>query len=314
MVPFKSFSLFPLRGSHLVLYYHRVGDGGAEFYPGGIKSAELLQAIQGLLELGFRFCSLSEAYGKAGSKKEFTISLTSDDGLASNHEIVLPIAKKYGIPLTLFVIGKCLDNQALAWNHKLIQIRRHSSEETLQSALSNLGSRFQISEEGSLSQRIFSVADSQKDEFVDLLWDSFCPETQNEFLQRTQPFLSAAQMQDLQDNGAEFALHSHSHADFSRLSYPQILNELRANQALLADYVRQPVPFFAFPYGRECKGDLIPKLCRDAGLKAALGFRYRISDNRRQNALWQRLPLESAHALSLEQLLLRPLARVLKPR
>lgn len=313
-VPFKALSLFPLKGSHLVLYYHRVGKAGAEFYPDGIQSAELLQAVQGFQELGFRFCSLSEAYQKAGSDRELSISLTSDDGLASNHDIVLPIAKKLGIPLTLFVIGKCLDNQALAWNHKLIQIRRHSTEIELQSELVKLSSSFQISAEGSLRQKLFSVTDSKKDELSDLLWEIFCPETQSEFLQRTQPFLSAAQMQDLQDNGAEFALHSCSHADFSRLSYPQMLAELKHNQADLADYIRQPSPFFAFPYGRECSRKLIPKLCHDAKLKAALGFRFRISDNRRQSALWQRIPLENGDVLSLEQLLLRPTARLLRAR
>ncbi|MCB5253694.1 MAG: polysaccharide deacetylase family protein [Candidatus Cloacimonadaceae bacterium] len=309
---FKSLSLFPLRGSHLLLYYHRVGEAGAEFYPQGMQSEELLQAVQGFQKLGFRFCSLSEAYQKAGSDRELSISLSSDDGLACNHETVLPIAKDCGIPLTLFVIGKCLDNKALAWNHKLIQIRKNSTEDQLQDALAKLGSRFCICEEGTLSQRLFSVADSKKDKLMDLLWELFCPETQTEYLQRTKPFLSAEQMRDLENNGAEFALHSHSHADFSRLSYPQMRAEIKQNQTQLSRYIHRPAPFFAFPYGRQCSADLIPKLCRDMNLKAALGFRYRICDNRRQNALWQRIPLENADVLSFEQLLLRPVARLFR--
>lgn len=314
MVPFKALSLFPLRGSHLVLYCHQVGEVGTDFYPEGIEREKLLQVLQGFLELGFRFCSLSEAYQEAGSGRGLSISLTSDDGLASNSEIILPIAKAYGIPLTLFMIGKCLDNQALAWNHKLIQVRRHSTEDTLEAALANLASRFQIDKEGSLSQRLFSIADSQKDELTDLLWENFCPETQSAYLQRSKPFLSAVQMKELEDNGVEFALHSESHADFSRLIYPEMLAELKQNQAQLADYVRQPAPFFAFPYGRVCRKDLIPKLCRDTTLKAALGFRYRICDNRWQNVLWQRIPLETTKVLSLEQLLLRPIVRLLRTR
>lgn len=311
-MPFKSLSLFPLKGSHLVLYYHRVGEAGAEFYPEGMQSEELLQAVQGFQKLGFRFCSLSEGYQKAGSDRELSISLSSDDGLACNHEIVLPIAQEYGIPLTLFVIGKCLDNKALAWNHKLIRIRQNSTEDQLQAALEKLGSRFQICAEGTLSQRLFSVADSKKDKLMDLLWELFCSETQTEYLQRTQPFLSAEQMRDLEDNGAEFALHSHSHADFSRLSYPQMLSELKRNQAQLSRYIHRPAPFFAFPYGRQCSADLIPKLCRDMSLKATLGLRFRICDNRRQNALWQRIPLENVKALSIQQLLLRPVARLFR--
>jgi len=314
MVPFKSLSLFPLRGSHLVLYYHQVGEATAGFYPDAIESDELLRVVQGFQNLGFRFCSLNEAYQKAESSRELSISLTSDDGLASNHQIVLPIAQKLGIPLTLFMIGKCLDNRALAWNHKLIQIKRHCSEEQLEAALTKLGPRFQIGEEGALGQRLFSVTDSKKDALMDLLWELFCPETQNEYLKRTQPFLSKAQMRDLENKGAEFALHSQSHADFSRLSYPQMRSELKQNGAHLADYIRQPAPFFAFPYGRECRLDLIPQLCRDLELKAALGLRFRICDNRQQHALWQRISLENVNALSLEQLLLSPVARLFRPR
>lgn len=309
MVLFRSLSLFPLRGSHLVLYYHQVGQKGAEFYPGGISSEDFLKVVQGFLELGYRFCSLSEAYQKAGSDRRLTISLSSDDGLACNHIAVLPTIQKYNIPLTLFMIGKCLDNKAMAWNHKLIQIRKNSDEEGLQAALANLDSSFLFAQEGNLGQRLFSVADYQKDELTDLLWERFCPETQGEYLMRTQPFLSTGQMRDLEDAGAEFALHSETHADFSRLSYPQMLGELQRNQANLAQYIRHPAPFFAFPYGRQCSPSLIPKLCRDLKLQTTLGLRFRICDNRRQNALWQRISMENAPVLSYKQLLLRPVAR-----
>jgi peptidoglycan/xylan/chitin deacetylase (PgdA/CDA1 family) len=310
----KRLCLFPLKGSQLILVYHRVGEGQTALYPNGLSRIELEDLIIAFQELGFRFCSLSEAYARAGKGTERTISLSSDDGFACNYDVVLPLLQKHRIPLTLFVIGKCLDNRALAWNHKLIQIRQNSDEAELRERVRTLQSRYRLRLTDDLSRQLFSVPDQLKDDLADELWQSFCSESQTDFLKRTQPFLTGAQMQKLESCGAEFALHSHSHADFSRLSYAQMSSEIEQNQIALAQFNLRPAPFFGFPYGRQCQGDLIPKLCRDTGLLACLGFRYRIDDNRRQNQLWQRSHLEHSDALSLEQLLWRPLLRCVKPQ
>lgn len=310
----KRLSLFLLKGSHLLLYFHRVGAEQEDFYPDGLSSHDLLQIISSFQNLGFRFCSLSEAYAQAGSSRELTVSLTSDDGFACNYCEVLPMLQAHNIPLTLFMIGKCLDNLALAWNHKLIQIRQHSSAAQLQEAVKKLQTKYALAEDTELMRQIFSVPDQEKDALCDELWDRFCPESQAAFLRRTQPFLSAKQMQELENSGAEFALHSQSHADFSRLSFPAMVYEIQQNKSALAQYSNRIAPFFGFPYGKACHSELIPQLCRESEISACLGFRYRSIDNRHQDHLWQRISLEHAAADSFEQLILRPLLRCFKHR
>ncbi len=305
-------SLAPLRGSNLVLYFHRIGQQQSGFYPDGITSDSLRESIDFLLDAGFVFRSLSEAYSQTPSIGRLSAVLTCDDALASIYHEFLPILQEYGLPLTIFVIGACIDNRALAWNHKLIQIRRHASEKDLLSYLQSIRGRYGLQDLPELPQILFSVQDSKKDALCDKLWGAFCPQSQEDYLHDHQPFLSPSQMRELAENGAEFALHSQSHADFSRLSYARMLDELRQNREHLYEYGHKVAPFFAFPYGRECQPELLKKLCRDAGIKAALGIRHRISDNRRQTPLWQRYNLEQRQKPGFQSLVLGPALRLLK--
>jgi peptidoglycan/xylan/chitin deacetylase (PgdA/CDA1 family) len=301
-----------LKGSSVVFYLHRVGERQADFYPEGISKSGFEASVQHLLRLGFGFPSLKEAYDGVGTAKGPGAVLTVDDGFSSVYHEILPIIRKHALPLTVFVIGKCIDNRALAWNHKLIRIRHHADDARIQEALDGLQKKYSLCAVGSVQSRIFSVQDSQKDRLCDELWDLFCPISQEEYLVVEQPFLSLAQMRELAENNVEFALHSQSHADFGRLSYPDMRRELIMNREALSEAGFTPSPFFAFPYGRQCDDGLLPALCRDASLKACLGFRYRYRDNRQDHILWQRISLEQHPFPGLKELVLRPGLRFIK--
>lgn len=301
-----------LQGSVLLFYFHSVGSSQREFYPGGISCDALRQLIEYLHDAGFSFRRLSEAYHSVPEKGNLVAVLCCDDGLASVYHEALPILREYKVPLTVFVVGKCLDNRAMAWNHKLIQICRHASEEQLLPYLQKVCNRYHLRAEAQLSQCLFSVPDSGKDAFCDELWEEFCPTDQSSYLAEHEPFLTLPMMRELSEAGAEFALHSHSHADFSRLDYRQMLHEIRHNRDILSDSGYKPAPFFAFPYGRECDRNLLPNLCREASIKACLGLRYRITDNRQQSPLWQRISLEHCTIPSVKELVLKPALRGVK--
>jgi len=293
-----------------VFYFHRVGQDQEELYPEGLSADLFARSLQHLLDKGFVFTSLTNAQAGAGGNRRAVLS--ADDGFSCLYHDVLPIIRELGIPLTVFVIGKCIDNRALAWNHKLIQIRHHASDAELATALNELQASYSLSPRGSIGHRLFSVPDAIKDDLCDELWQRFCPISQEDFLARKQPFLSLAQMCKLQQCGVEFALHSHSHADFGRLSFPRMREELSQNREALSEAGFDPAPFFAFPYGRECSSDLLPALCRDLELEACLGFRYRSMDNHPQSLLWQRISLEHSPLPAFKELMLRPALRRLK--
>lgn len=299
-----------LSTSHRVFYYHNVGDNPDSFYPEGISTAHFELQIKALLRLGYRFSTLREAYASAGKRRGLTATITTDDGFDCNYTTIFPILKRYNIPLTLFIIGKCHDNQALAWNHKLLIIRKEAQQHELHEALLRLEPRYDLKITADLSASLFSVPMKRKEAFADQLWEQFCHFSQAEYLQAHQPFLSADQLSEMVSRGCEIATHSHSHADFSRWSLPEIYEEIHLSKAILEQY--GPVEFFAFPYGRQPQPDLIPHICRKSGLKACLGGRYTFLDNRRRNHYWQRQKLELPLHQSALEFIAKPLLRTAK--
>ncbi|HNQ44106.1 MAG TPA: polysaccharide deacetylase family protein, partial [Candidatus Cloacimonadota bacterium] len=269
--------------THRIFYYHQIGKPQESFYPMGLSTEEFEQQIRTLKRLGYRFLTLREAYADSGRNRGLTATITTDDGFSCNYSEIYPLLKRLGIPFTMFVIGKCLDNQALAWNHKLLIIRQQADPQALHQSLLKLEARFHLKLVPDLSASLFSVPMSLKEELSDTLWEQFCDISQAEYLHKHQPFLSSDQLREMVASGCEIGTHSFSHPDFSRLTFPEILNELRASRALLEELY--PVEFCAFPYGRQPARDLIPHICRQGGLSATLGGRYTWHDNRRPNYL-----------------------------
>jgi peptidoglycan/xylan/chitin deacetylase (PgdA/CDA1 family) len=299
--------LFP--GSHRVLYLHRVGEAQSSFYPKGISVEFLEEVLLDLKRKGYRFTSLVEALH---SGKGRTISLSSDDGFACNYASLMPLLRKHNIPLTLFLIGTCVDNRALAWNHKLLLVRSHAAPEELESFVESIEMEFALPEAATAEARIYGVANSRKDELADLLWERFCPLSQAEYLRQYQPFLSAEQLQELSREGVEIALHSQTHADFSRLSFEEMQQEIRQNRLALNELNLPVKPCFSLPYGRQVGQAKLAALCKTEEIELCLGTYYSLKDNRLGKLLWQRQPLELSPAALKLELWLRPWVRAFR--
>ncbi len=302
------------QGSHRILYLHRVGEAQSGFYPKGIALEQLEELIIELRDLGFSFLSLTQALqqSRAGKKTGLSVSLTTDDGFSCNYNSLMPLLEKHRIPLTLFLIGKCVDNRALAWNHKLLLVRSHAAPEELESFVESIATEFALPQAATAEARIFKVANSRKDELADLLWERFCPISQAEYLRQYQPFLSAEQLQELSREGVEIALHSQTHADFSRLSFEEMQKEIRQNRLALNELNLPVKPCFSLPYGRLCSADKLAALCKTEKIELCLGTYYSLRDNRLGKLLWQRQPLELSPAALKLELWLRPWVRAFK--
>jgi peptidoglycan/xylan/chitin deacetylase (PgdA/CDA1 family) len=62
--------------------------------------------------------------------------------------------------------------------------------------------------------------------------------------------LSLDQVLEMQEAGVEFASHSYSHHDLTALAPDECLRDLRASRELLEDLLARPVPYLAYPRGR----------------------------------------------------------------
>lgn len=108
------------------------------------------------------------------------------------------------------------------------------------------------------------------------------------------------------------ALHSNSHADLSRLAYPELKQELLLNIVALEHHKLPWQPWLAFPYGRQIGMEDMLRLRGELGIQRFWGIRCVTGDNHPNNLLWQRIGLETDGFAPWLEMLLKPVARRLK--
>ena len=288
-----------------ILYYHVIADNLPDIYPQGISLPGFIRQMNWLKRSGWSFTKLSDVVSGA-TKSTKNTSITLDDGLACCFPALMHMIKNLNIKPTLFLIGKCLDNRALAWNHKLILLRRYVPMAKLERCIAEVLPRAD-------SQNLFSrVAMAEKDELTDQLWKALMPFSQKDYLMRNKPFLSKEQMRELVSKGAELALHSFSHPDFSRVNYEEAKMELVSNCQALEELDLQYFKLFAYPYGLAGDESREIKLNQDLGISAFFGVRYSVGYNQPGKLKWQRQNMEQNQLKNTLEFICKPQLRYLK--
>lgn len=264
-----------------ILYYHVIANQKPDIYPLGISVSSFFRQLSWLKTRGWKFVSLSEALQTNRPKQ---VCITLDDGLAVNYPVLLQMNELYGIKPTLFLIGKCIDNKALAWNHKLILLRKYVPATKLNQHINNAISGANLS-------NLFSVISMRdKDLIMDRLWSELLAWTEHEYLARNKPFYTQEQLTTLAAKGIELALHSHTHPDFSRLDKDEAKAEIDLNIQAMENLNLPWHKHFAYPYGRTGSNPhaLLPSL----NLQASFGTFYKAGDNLPAQKHWQRQCME----------------------
>jgi len=120
------------------------------------------------------------------------------------------------------------------------------------------------------------------------------------------------QIREMSSKGVSLALHSNSHADLSRLAYPELKQELLLKIAALERYQLPWQPWLAFPYGRQIGMENMLRLRGELGIQCLFGIRYVTGNNLPNDLLWQRIGLETDGFAPWREMLLKPVARRLK--
>ncbi|MDY0150931.1 MAG: polysaccharide deacetylase family protein [Candidatus Cloacimonas sp.] len=286
--------------SHRVLYYHVIANTFPEIYPLGISVKAFEKQLIWLKRLGYNFIPLSKAVEGYSFKNGKSVSITLDDGFACNFEALMRIRKSYSLHPSLFLIGKCLDNSALAWNHKLLIMKGKISAQVLNGYIAELVP-------GANLQTLFAkISMASKDAITDALWEQCMQQTQEEYLAEKQPFFSSEQLAELLDSGAEIAAHSFSHPDFSRLSLAKATSEL---DSCFDAFETRNLPYnmhFAFPYGLRCSPKMEYHLMEQVGLDVTFGTRFCAGDNTQDKLRWQRQSMEGGTIGNLLEFWIKP--------
>jgi peptidoglycan/xylan/chitin deacetylase (PgdA/CDA1 family) len=199
------------------------------------------------------------------SKTRF-VNFSIDDGYRDNYELLMPLARRHGVPITLYLTTSILDHTMPMWWAGL--------EDTLLRRDSVVADGRVIDIRGAeAKRRAYSrIEASWSDSDPVVQYQTFCAENRvdNEAI-HSRHALSWEMIEDLRsDPLAEIASHGAMHSRFSSLSNSEALDVLQSGRRRLMEKLGIDVRHFAFPYGRstDC-GPRDFELARHAGFASA---------------------------------------------
>ncbi len=222
------------------------------------KSPELFE--KDLQDLGRRYDFISypelsgfvrNGFPQAGKKKVF---LSFDDGYAECFRIVRPLLLKYKVPCTFFLTVDFLDNRKMFYrNCAALLVRKlqenPGKEPVALSVFKNKKSEVLKADTQSAIPLIFSLGHKDEDLIQELCRVLEIPVA--EILEKRPPYMTAAEVRQLAQDGFSLGAHGLSHELFRNVDENEqrrlILESTRAAAALSG---QKEIPF-AFPFHGE---------------------------------------------------------------
>ncbi len=251
LLRFASLRLSRLRGEGraVVLKYHRVLESPDAMRPGETTAQEF-EAQMNVVASNFA-CQTFGSFIRSRSGGGFTdntVVVTFDDGYKDNHDIALPILKKYGIAATIFVASDYL-NGGMMWNDRVLEAMRASVGRSMDLREVDLGEvRVATLEDASRTAHTILSAikrwpQERRAGFVDAIASSSGGG-------EGRTMLNAAEVVALADAGMEIGAHTVTHPILSTLSADEARAEIAQSKAALGRIIAREIQTFAYPNGR----------------------------------------------------------------
>ena len=300
------------RSGHRTVYYHRVAANDVSYFESRVDP-DVFEAQIGFLTRHFDVIPLTEAIRRArtGGSLEGTVSVTTDDGFVENHTLIAPILERYGASGTFFCVSSCTDNRWMMWRSQTQHLNRTVDPRTLKSAMKGVADVFGIrppNDNESLASWTIGWEGATKDDQVQELWNRCDIEPMAQFLDRSKPYLTTDQLQDLVARGHTIGSHSATHPVCSGLPAEEFVVEVTRSCDELAELSGSPVRTFAYPFGERAQPDAEAALATAGRVDCLLGIRAKM-DNRQDPMLWERDNLEFGAWRSQLEFTVKPLAR-----
>ncbi len=235
---------------------------GEEVLPGDMKiGAESLRRLLGWLAARYETCTVADGVERLRSRSggRSLVALSMDDGYRDNYEVLAPLLAEMGIPATIYLETRPLDERRPNWNHKLFWllsrmpvgelVRRYGElcrePAGLEGALGGGEGKAAYLFKRALK---YEVDRDDRDRTLDLLFRELGGE--EEALCRAL-HLSWEQARELAELGFEMGGHTRSHPVLARLDADELDREIAESTASLRrELGERALRSFAYPYGR----------------------------------------------------------------
>lgn len=205
------------------------------------------------------------------------VVLTIDDGYEDNYTFAYPVLKKYSAPATIFITTDFVTRKTWLWSDKLQYILKGTEKKRFVFRIDDEEEQFDVETfEGwhKTQLKIFNhcrrISEEEKNDLIWRLSLDLRVSVPEESTAEFSP-LSWNQIREMSENGIEFGSHSCSHPILSRVTRPQMVDEIVNSKREIEGRIGKEVNTFCYPNGGEddFNGEIIDML-RKASYSAAV--------------------------------------------
>ncbi len=236
-----------------ILVYHGVDRKGEKKLNGRFIS-------QKELELHFRWlaehcfvASLEEYCQGRFAKDRPTVLITFDDGYLNNLELMLPVAQKYNLPVTVFVTTLYRTGQSLQWAD-LIDLTAFldGQDIDLQGQIFKLNRKRQY-RSTSTGQELKAFCKRSETSVIQALYETLSKRTTFQTDAQWDVYWKQLSPKGLQQLGMSplvtIGNHGDTHAILNKIPIEEASQELKVSKIYLENLLQQPITAIAYPNG-----------------------------------------------------------------
>lgn len=248
----------PGLGAILTLHHVRPDRGGAYAPNRELEiTPEFLEvAIEGLATAGYDFVSLADVPARldAGRDGRRFAAFTLDDGYRDNLEVALPVFRKFGVPMTVFVTSGFVDRTAILWWKVVEEVIGTRPEVVFdfphQSVRMVTGT---AGEKGRAAHLVLNWARTADPRVVTERVVDFARRYGFDPMRPTDAeVMTPAELKRLAaDPLVTIGAHTRTHANLRRLDRDAVLDEMRGGADEIAAVTGERPTVFSYPYGSE---------------------------------------------------------------
>jgi len=256
-----------------ILCYHRVGTAGVPFH--STLEPRLFEAQIRYLKRRYRIVPLDQLCREMLNQESVppTLSITFDDGYRDLYDCALPTLRKYAVPATIYLIGRCVETGEAPWYDRIFAGFVAYPGDSLELHLDTVH-RFCLRTKQSRLAAAWEVVCYLRS-IQDVDRQRWCAD----FARQTRPpeemlanrMLDWPQVRAMQQAGVFFGAHTMHHPAVSQLDASALRNELIDSKLLLEQRLGAPVDDFAYPFGKLTDGSGAAQDCLGkAGYRSAV--------------------------------------------
>lgn len=276
-----------LRERHLILMYHRILPSVDPFQTS--VSYDEFASDMAFIAKNFTPVALHEMRGRLPGG---AVAVTIDDGYREVYDLVFPLVREAGIPVTVFVATDHIEHGRMLWTTELGEMVKRAKIKSisLQSAggvvFSLGGQREKLGCLDRLKRIIKALPPHEGDAVMREIRDKI-----GVALPQGGAMLSWKEIGEMSRAGIGFGAHSRSHAILSRIARGEAWEEIAGSKKILESRLGRTIHSFCYPNGQE--GDFnedTVRMVREAGYELAVttiaGINSPTSDRFRLKRVW----------------------------